>query len=246
MPRIFASNVRPDLPEKYGVGGSAKYGVKAAEGNARGPPQPQKEQNQQQSLLLRRRLQQQQQHAAASNVKSAFEKHGDPSSAVNDPRADPDYYEYYSDITDDDHGHDASAAGESAAMTLRRQQLLKQLARRRGGARAGVSASASPDYGYGLSSDGGMAGAGTSAIDRDIVVHGGGHGGYLYLEDDCNTGVNPAIALMSLAILGVSTFTIINWIAQNGGGRRRRRRELDYDNDDFAHTANYFLTSSTS
>ena len=53
--------------------------------------------------------------------------------------------------------------------------------------------------------------------------HGTG-GGYLYLEDECNTGVNPAIALMSLAILAASTYTIVTYVTQNAGGRRRRKR----------------------
>ena len=64
--------------------------------------------------------------------------------------------------------------------------------------------------------------------------HGTG-GGYLYLEDECNTGVNPAIALMSLAILAASTYTIVTYVTQNAGGRRRRKRGgalLDSGNDE--------------
>ena len=56
----------------------------------------------------------------------------------------------------------------------------------------------------------------------DRAGHGTG-GGYLYLEDECNTGVNPAIALMSLAILGTATFTIVSYVNQNAGGRKRKR-----------------------
>ena len=56
----------------------------------------------------------------------------------------------------------------------------------------------------------------------DRAGHGTG-GGYLYLEDECNTGVNPAIALMSLAILATATFTIVNYVNQNAGGRKRKR-----------------------
>ena len=56
----------------------------------------------------------------------------------------------------------------------------------------------------------------------DRAGHGTG-GGYLYLEDECNTGVNPAIALMSLAILATATFTIVSYVNQNAGGRKRKR-----------------------
>ena len=47
------------------------------------------------------------------------------------------------------------------------------------------------------------------------------------MEDECNTGVNPAIALMSLAILATATFTIVSYVNQNAGGRRKRKRSLD-------------------
>ena len=191
MPRIFGSNVRPDLPDKYG---SAKYGAKIQHG------QLQQEQKQQQNLLLRRKLQQQkqQQYAAASNVENGptLDKSADASvgpdfersaDVLNDPRADPDYYDYYQD------------ADEAA---LRRQQLLKQLRKRQGAAGThignqrppvAVGGPARPTSDY--DDYGGMAGVGTSAIGASaaagligasggLIDRHGGHGtggGYLYL-----------------------------------------------------------------
>ena len=185
MPRIFGSNVRPDLPHKYGTDGSAKYEASAKQQSAiHGHPQHgplQQEQKQQRNLLLRRKLQQQQQqqqqqYAAASNDGGgpAFESSADASNPSNDPRADPDYYDYYNDL-------DEAAA---AAAALRRQQLLNQLRKRQGGAAAsgtrvvnrrpvGGLAGATRDYDddYGL--DGGMAGVGTSAVGASAAGGGG-------------------------------------------------------------------------
>ena len=266
MPRIFGSNVRPDLPDKYGIDGSAaKYDAKAQRQQHAQHGQLQQEQKQQQrNLLLRRKLQQQQQQqfAAASNVDSGpvFEKSADVAS--NDPRADPDYYDYYSDVDE--------AAAAAAAAALRRQQLLNQLRKRQGGAggthvvnqrppaAVGGPARATNDYDYG-----GMTGVGTSASaigassglggHSGLIDRHGGHsgtgGGYLYLEDECNTGVNPAIALMSLAILAASTFTIVTYVTQNANGKRRRRNLDDDDLDEFAPAGFYLrnaFASSTS
>ena len=86
----------------------------------------------------------------------------------------------------------------------------------------------------------------------DRSGHGTG-GGYLYLEDECNTGVNPAIALMSLAILAASTYTIVTYVTQNAGGRRRSLKRAagalldsgDDELDDFAPDGFNLRTSLT-
>ena len=160
MPRLFGSNVRPDLPDKYGTDGSAEYGAKANGPSAtrrRQHVRSSQEEKQRRDLLLRRQLQQ------PSNVDDgpALEDGTDATRPSSDPRADPDYYDYYQDVDE------------------RRKLLLNQLRKRQGGvATAGTrvanqrpvggAARVTSDYDdYGL--DGGMAGVGTSAVGASAI-----------------------------------------------------------------------------
>ena len=144
MPRIFGSNVRPDLPDQYGIDGSAKYDTKATQVGKL---------QQERNLLVRRKMQlqqQQQQYAAASNTEGGLDIEGsaDAGKPSSDPRADPDYYDYYEDVD------------------RRRQQLLNQLRKRQGAAHAVEGPTrATSDY----DDYGGMAGVGTSAVGASAI-----------------------------------------------------------------------------
>ena len=97
-----------------------------------------------------------------------MEDGADATRPSSDPRADPDYYDYYLDVDE------------------RRRQLLNQLRKRQGGTAAAAGtrvanprpvegpASATSDYDdYGLG--GGMAGVGTSAVGASAIDRHG-HG----------------------------------------------------------------------
>ena len=79
------------------------------------------------------------------------------------------------------------------------------------------------------SNDGDMESAGSSGYGHGVISNYG-YPTFVYKEEeDCDTGINPVLALSTIGILGAATLFIFRRITNSMGRRKKRDEDAEID-----------------